>query len=408
MVEMRKRYKTIGVDISPTKVSSIRQDPEFQWQPHSHTLVVTTDPTTIAEADVIIIAVPTPVNDDNTPNLTPLIQASEIVGAFMKHGAIVVYESTVYPGATEDVCVPVLEKASGKRWKTGFNVAYSPERINPGDSEHTIVSVTKIVAGDTRQTLDKIDELYSTIIPAGTYRASSIRVAEMAKVMENTQRDVNIALVNEMAILCDKLGINTADVIDAASTKWNALNFKPGLVGGHCVGVDPYYLLHKAGTVGYTPRTITAAREVNEGMAHYIATKTISEMVKHGGVRGGDVVAILGLSFKENCPDIRNTKVADIVHILKSHDLAVVGHDPYVSTSDAVRECELAPYTDRMLMKNYNAVIIAVAHADYYMWTLVDFLRLLKPGGVIIDVKRVLDTNLVHTIRKHGYGVWQL
>ena len=301
---------------------------------------MTTDPAALAQADFIIVAVPTPVDSAHQPDFGPLAGASESVGKHMKRGAIVVYESTVYPGATEEVCIPILEKFSGMRWKRDFHVGYSPERINPGDKEHTLTKILKVVSGDDAETLEKVAGLYESIVTAGVFRASSIKVAEAAKVIENTQRDLNIALMNELAILFDRIGIDTLEVLQAAGTKWNFLPFRPGLVGGHCIGVDPYYLTHKADMIGYHPQVILAGRRINDGMGKFIAEQTVKHMIRNGSQVKGSRVNVLGLTFKENCPDIRNTRVIDVIHELKSYGIDVHVHDPVSDAEEARHEYE--------------------------------------------------------------------
>uniref|UniRef100_UPI00048D5705 nucleotide sugar dehydrogenase n=1 Tax=Azohydromonas australica TaxID=364039 RepID=UPI00048D5705 len=317
-VEFGKQARTIGYDIAIDKVAACqrgtdpsRELPDEEMAAARH-CVYTSDPALLAEADVIIIAVPTPVDAAKIPDFGPLLGASKSAGKHMKRGATVVYESTVYPGATEEVCIPVLERESGMKWKQDFFVGYSPERINPGDREHTLTKIVKIVSGDTAETLERVAQLYERIVEPGVHRASSIKAAEAAKVIENTQRDLNIALMNELAIIFDKIGIDTTEVLEAAGTKWNFLKFKPGLVGGHCIGVDPYYLTHKADMLGYHPQVILAGRRINDGMAKFIAEQTIKNMIAAGSYIKGARVNVLGLTFKENCADLRNSKVVDI------------------------------------------------------------------------------------------------
>ena len=316
-VEFGKRGRTIGFDLSQAKVESYRRfvDPTGEVATDdlrlAKYLTPTCDPQSLGEADFLVVAVPTPVDDAHQPDFSPLIGASETVGRHMKRGAIVVYESTVYPGATEEVCIPVLEKFSGMKWKADFHVGYSPERINPGDKEHTLTRIVKVVAGDDADTLDKIAALYASIVKAGVHRASGIKVAEAAKVIENTQRDLNIALMNELALIFDRMGIRTADVLEAAGTKWNFLKFAPGLVGGHCIGVDPYYLTHKAQEVGHHPEVILAGRRINDGMGRYVADQLIRLMGRKGLNPVGARILVLGLAFKEDCPDVRNTREID-------------------------------------------------------------------------------------------------
>jgi UDP-N-acetyl-D-galactosamine dehydrogenase len=322
----------------------------------------------------------------------------------LKIGATVIFESTVYPGATEEVCVPELEQASGRRWKHEFFVGYSPERINPGDKEHTLTRITKIVAGDSEQTLERVAGLYERVVNAGVHRATSIRVAEAAKVIENTQRDLNIALMNELAIIFHRMGIDTAQVLEAAGTKWNFLKFKPGLVGGHCIGVDPYYLTHAAEKVGHHPQVILAGRRINDRMGKYIAEQTVKCLAKLGKPITGSKVNILGLSFKENCADVRNTKVVDIVQELKSYEVTSHVHDPRVNPSDAKREygIDVAAWDD---ISEADALVIAVAHQEFISMGLDVLLTKVKPGGCVIDVKSILDPR---ALERRGHLVWRL
>ncbi|MDO9190293.1 MAG: nucleotide sugar dehydrogenase, partial [Sulfurimicrobium sp.] len=323
-------------------------------------LTVTTDPTQLALADHIVVAVPTPVDIAHQPDFTPLVGASETVGKHMKRGAIITYESTVYPGATEEVCIPILEKHSGLKWKKDFHVGFSPERINPGDKEHTLTTILKVVSGDDADTLEKVAKLYETIITAGVHRASSIKVAEAAKVIENTQRDLNIALMNELAIIFDKLGIDTLEVLQAAGTKWNFLPFRPGLVGGHCIGVDPYYLTHKAEMIGYIPQVILAGRRINDSMAKFVAEQTEKQIMKAVFHVRGAKVNVLGLTFKENCPDLRNSKVADLIHELQDYGIEVHVHDPVADVKEARHEygLELETWED---LPQADAIVAAVS-----------------------------------------------
>src|SRR5471032_1976964 len=343
-VEFGKQGRTLGFDLSERKIAQYRQynDPtgelsREQLQAATH-LELSTDPAILAEADFIVVAVPTPVDQAHNPDFSPLISASASVGKHMRRGAIVIYESTVYPGATEEICIPVLERYSGLKWKLDFHVGYSPERINPGDKEHTLTYIVKIVAGDDGPTTDAVAKLYERIIRAGVHRASSIKVAEAAKVIENTQRDLNIALMNELAIIFDKIGIDTLEVLQSAGTKWNFLPFRPGLVGGHCIGVDPYYLTHKADMLGYHPQVILAGRRINDGMAAYVAQQTVKQVIKTGSPVMGAKVIVLGLTFKENCPDLRNSKVADVVRELKEFGCEVSVHDPIAESGEAAHE----------------------------------------------------------------------
>lgn len=400
-VEFGMRFRTIGFDLSEAKILSyqIFIDPageisseDLRRAIRGGGLEPTNDAKALSEADFIIIAVPTPVDEANIPDFGPLLKASELVGANMKPGAIVVYESTVYPGATEEICVPILERASGMLWKEEFHVAYSPERINPGDKEHSLTKIVKVVAGDDEKTLERVVALYGSIVAAGIHQASSIRVAEAAKVIENTQRDLNIALMNELAIIFDRLELNTNEVLEAAGTKWNFLKFKPGLVGGHCIGVDPYYLTHKAEMMGYHPQVILAGRRINDGMGKFIAEKTVKLMVQNGTNVKGATVIVLGITFKENCPDLRNSKVADVIRELRYFGCSVVVHDPIANPLEATQEygVELQSWTS--LPSNASALVLAVAHEYYKRLPEQEFLEQLTPSGVIVDVKGVLKS----------------
>jgi UDP-N-acetyl-D-galactosamine dehydrogenase len=409
-VEFGRRQRTIGFDLSHAKVESYRRFVDSTGEMSSddlraaRQLEVTTDPAALAPADFIIVAVPTPVDSAHQPDLRPLIGASESVGRHMKRGAIVVYESTVYPGATEETCVPILEKSSGMRWRRDFHVGYSPERINPGDKEHTLTRILKVVSGDSPETLEKVAALYQSIITAGVYRASSIKVAEAAKVIENTQRDLNIALMNELAILFDRIGIDTLEVLKAAGTKWNFLPFRPGLVGGHCIGVDPYYLTHKADQLGYHPQVILAGRRINDGMGKFIAEQTVKHMIRNGSQVKGARVNVLGLTFKENVPDIRNTRVIDVVHELKSYGVDVHVHDPVSDVAEARHEygIELEPWE---ALPRAEAVVLAVAHRQFLARPLEDYLTKVVERGCVIDVKSQLD---MAALQRAGLTVWRL
>ena len=410
VVEFGKHLRTIGFDIAVNKVESCLKgvdpsrelsDEEMRASPHA---VYTADPSLLAEADIIIVAVPTPVDQAHIPDFRPLIGSSTSVGRHMKKGAIVVYESTVYPGATEEVCIPVLERESGFKWKQDFFVGYSPERINPGDKEHTLTKILKIVSGDTPQTLDKVAKLYETIIVPGVHRASSIKAAEAAKVIENTQRDLNISLMNELSIIFDKMGIDTTEVLEAAGTKWNFLKFKPGLVGGHCIGVDPYYLTHKAEMLGYNPQVILAGRRINDGMGKFIAEQTIKHMIAAGSYIKGAKVNVLGLTFKENCGDLRNSKVIDIINELKSYGVEVYVTDPQAESDEAVHEygVPLLPWAD---LPRADAIVAAVAHREFAALSMDDFSKKLVKGGAFIDVKAAFDRKAIEAA---GYRLWRL
>jgi UDP-N-acetyl-D-galactosamine dehydrogenase len=409
-VEFGKRYTTVGFDLSQAKVESYQRyvDPTGEVSTEdlraATGLNVTTDPKRLGEADVIIVAVPTPVDGAHIPDFSPLVGASVTVGQYMKRGAIVVYESTVYPGATEEVCIPLLEQHSGLKWKADFHVGYSPERVNPGDKERTITKITKVVSGDCEQTLDKIAQLYGSVITAGVHRASSIKVAEAAKVIENTQRDLNIALMNELAIIFDRIGIDTLEVLKAAGTKWNFLPFRPGLVGGHCIGVDPYYLTHKAVTLGYHPEVILAGRRINDSMATYVAQQTVKQMIQSGTSIRGAKVLVLGLTFKENCPDLRNSKVADVVRELSEFGCNVLVHDPIAEAPEAEHEygIKLTSWEDA---GQVDAIVAAVSHKEYQQMGLDAILSQLKPKGVFVDVKSSYDAE---QIRKCGFALWRL
>lgn len=409
-VEFGKLGPTIGFDLSTTKVESYKQfiDPAGEVSTEqlrsARHLSVTTDPAALAQADYILIGVPTPVDIAHVPDFAPLISASETVGKHMKRGAIVIYESTVYPGATEEVCIPVLEKFSGMKWKEGFHVGFSPERINPGDKEHTLTNVMKVVSGDDAETLERVAAMYETVVKAGVHRASSLKVAEAAKVIENTQRDLNIALMNELAIIFDKIGIDTLEVLKAAGTKWNFLPFRPGLVGGHCIGVDPYYLTHKAEMIGYHPQVILAGRRINDGMAKFVAEKTVKSMISAGFHVKGSKVNVIGLTFKENCPDLRNSKVADIVYELQSYGVEVHVHDPVAEADEAQHEYGIALERWEELPKA-DALIVAVPHKEVLARSLTDFQSKLNDGGCFVDVKAQFDPN---GIREAGYCLWRL
>jgi UDP-N-acetyl-D-galactosamine dehydrogenase len=348
--------------------------------------------------------VPTPVDEAHIPDFRPLVGASASVGRHMRRGAVVVYESTVYPGATEEVCIPVLERESGLIWKQDFFVGYSPERINPGDKEHTLTKILKIVSGDTPETLDRVAQLYETIVEPGVHRASSIKTAEAAKVIENTQRDLNIALMNELSIIFDKLGLDTAEVLEAAGTKWNFLRFKPGLVGGHCIGVDPYYLTHKAEMLGYHPQVILAGRRINDGMAKFIAEQTIKQMIAAGSPILGAKVNVLGLTFKENCGDLRNSKVIGIIRELQAYGVEVFVTDAHADSAEAMHEygVSLRPWAELPVA---DAVVAAVAHAEYHTLPISSLREKLVSSGVFIDVKAGFDAQ---ALRAAGIRVWRL
>ncbi|MCK6423479.1 MAG: nucleotide sugar dehydrogenase [Burkholderiaceae bacterium] len=409
-VEFGKKYRTIGLDLSQEKIDAYRRhvDPTGEVSTEelkaASLLYPTTDASALKEADFVVVAVPTPVDEAHIPDFSPLVGASTAVGKNLKPGAIVVYESTVYPGATEEVCIPLLEKHSGLKWKSDFFVGYSPERINPADKVHTLTTIVKVVSGDTPATLDKVAEVYGSIITAGVYRASSIQVAEAAKVIENTQRDLNIALVNELSLIFHRIGIDTLEVLQAAGTKWNFLPFRPGLVGGHCIGVDPYYLTHKAETLGYHPQVILAGRRINDGMGAYIAQQTVKELIKAGSPVKGAHVIVLGLTFKENCPDLRNSKVIDVIRELESFGVTVHVHDPVAEPAEARHEYGVDLVSWEHLPKA-NAIVAAVAHQALAEKPLDVLLAKLAPGGVYVDVKSQADRA---ALEARGVHVWRL
>ncbi|MGE5241812.1 MAG: nucleotide sugar dehydrogenase [Bacteroidota bacterium] len=409
-VEFGKRVATIGYDLSETKLANYRrcQDPtgsvtESDLRAATR-LKYSSDARDLTQADLIIVAVPTPVDDAHQPDFSPLESACAAIGPHMKKGAIIIFESTVYPGATEEVCIPVLEKSSGLRWKQDFHVGYSPERINPGDTEHTLTTITKVVSGDDAQTLETVAQLYEMVVKAGVYRTSSIKAAEAAKVIENTQRDLNIAFMNELAIIFHRLGIDTLEVLEAAGTKWNFLPFRPGLVGGHCIGVDPYYLTQKAERVGYHPEVILAGRRINDGMGKYIAEQTIKQIIQAGHSVNGSHVIVLGITFKEDCPDSRNTRVIDVVNELKSYGVQVWVHDPVADVEEARHEYGLELHAWDELPKA-KAVVAAVAHKEFLKKGVGEYLGKLERGGCFIDVKSKFDTKAMNDAGMH---VWRL
>ena len=410
VIEFGRHARTIGFDILAEKVAKCRAgtDPSREIPDAEMALAVhaeyTTDPALLGEADFIIVAVPTPVDEAHIPDFGPLVGASRAIGPHLKPGAIVVYESTVYPGATEEVCIPVLEQASGKVWKRDFFVGYSPERINPGDREHMLTNIVKVVSGDTPETLERVAGLYEMIVKPGVHRTSSIKAAEACKVIENTQRDLNIALMNELAIIFGRIGIDTSEVLAAAGTKWNFLKFKPGLVGGHCIGVDPYYLTHKAETLGYHPQVILAGRRINDGMGKYIAEQTVKQMIAGGSHVKGAKVVVLGLTFKENCADVRNSKVVDIIHELASYGVEVHVHDPEADAAEAAREYGVT-LTAWDALPRADAVVAAVAHRGFLARSPADLAGRLVAGGSFIDVKSAFDAA---ALQQAGARVWRL
>jgi UDP-N-acetyl-D-glucosamine/UDP-N-acetyl-D-galactosamine dehydrogenase len=410
-VELGKHRPVVGFDINPRRIQELQSGLDATLeversglQAASH-LSFSSDEAQLSECRVFIVTVPTPVDQANRPDMTPLVRASQTVGRSLKRGDLVIYESTVYPGATEEVCVPELERASGLTFNLDFTCGYSPERINPGDKVNTLTTIRKITSGSTPEAAEKVDALYSSIITAGTWKASSLKVAEAAKVIENSQRDLNIAFVNELAVIFERMGIDTQEVLNAAGTKWNFLPFRPGLVGGHCIGVDPYYLTHKAEMLGYHPQVILAGRRINDGMAAYIAQQTVKQMIREGTSIKGAKVLVLGLTFKENCSDLRNSKVADVVKELVDFGCDVVVHDPLADAGQALHEygIELTEWSD--LPAAVDAVVAAVSHAEYVQQPVGQLLSVLKPGGVFIDIKSAYPPEAVSAA---GARLWRL
>ena len=408
-VAFGKHGPVIGFDINENRLEELRAGQDRTNEVSATELgdtqiEFTSKPEVLAQADFHIVAVPTPIDDAHQPDLTPVVKASESVGTALKKGDIVVYESTVYPGVTEDICVPILERVSGLKCGPDFTVGYSPERINPGDKEHTFTKIKKVVSGQDAATLEIVADVYSSVVTAGVYKAGSIKVAEAAKVIENTQRDLNIALMNELALIFDRMGIDTLDVLEAAGTKWNFLKFKPGLVGGHCIGVDPYYLTHKAEKLGYIPQVILAGRRINDSMGAFIAQQTIKQMIHAGHAIAGAVVTVLGLTFKENCPDLRNSRVIDIIRELEEFDVQVQVFDPVASSVEALHEYGVTLLSLNEL-KPAAAIVIAVAHDAYARWTPSDYLKLMHNAPVVIDVKGVCDGP---ALERAGARFWRL
>ncbi len=400
-VEFGKKYKTFGFDINESRIQELNQGTDHTLEVSGDKLksvlsdgsgpkglFCTNDLEKIKDCNIYIVTVPTPVDENNTPDLTPLYKASETVGKVLGEGDIVVYESTVYPGVTEEECVPVLEKVSGLLFNKDFFAGYSPERINPGDKEHTVAKIKKVTSGSTPEVAEKVDQLYNSVISAGTHKASSIKVAEAAKVIENSQRDINIAFVNELARIFNRMGIDTNDVLEAAASKWNFLPFQPGLVGGHCIGVDPYYLAQKAQQTGYHPEIILAGRRMNDGMGEYIAQEVVKQMVKKDiRVRGANIL-VLGITFKENCPDVRNTRVVDVLRTLKDYETNLTIYDPWANPEEVKREYGWETIQKLNGFRDYDAVILAVAHNEFRK---LDLQGLCKEDKVIYDVKGMLE-----------------
>lgn len=394
-VEFGKKRSVIGFDINQPRITALQaghdstlevDDAELKEAAH---LTYSANPADLEQANVYIVTVPTPIDAHKQPDLTPLRKASETIGKTLKQGDIVIYESTVYPGATEEECIPVLEKVSGLKYNQDFFAGYSPERINPGDKEHRVTTIKKVTSGSTPEIADLVDTLYNEIITAGTHKATSIKVAEAAKVIENTQRDLNIALINELAVIFNKMGIDTEAVLQAAGTKWNFLPFRPGLVGGHCIGVDPYYLTHKAEAIGYHPEIILAGRRLNDSMGAYVVSQLVKGMMKKRIHVEGARVLIMGLTFKENCPDLRNTKIIDIVRELGEYNIEVDVYDPWVSAEEAKHEYGITPVSEPK-DAGYDGIVLAVAHEQFVKMSVESIRALGKPAHVLYDLKYVL------------------
>ena len=411
-VELAKKYNVIGYDLNEEKLDKYREGIDVTQEVGDEALKQTTMKFTSDESDLkkckfLIVSVPTPINSDKTPNLGPIESASKTIGRNLVKGSIVVYESTVYPGTTEEICVPILEEESGLEFGTDFKVGYSPERINPGDKVNTLTNIVKVVSGSDEETLKEVSALYDSIIDAGVHEAESIKVAEAAKVIENSQRDINIAFMNELSMVFNRMGIPTDAVLEAASTKWNFLNFKPGLVGGHCIGVDPYYFVYKAEQLGYHSQIILSGRKINDDMGKYVASSTIKEMVKAGQNVKNAKVAILGITFKEDCPDVRNTKVVDIITELEDFGVNVIVHDPFADNNEVKAEYNI-DLVDSEEIKNVDAIVIAVGHKEFkqkYDFDLLDSLYKDPNKKVIIDVKSILDRN---ESKERNYFYWSL
>ena len=393
-----KKYDVVGFDINPDRIQELKKGfdrtlelDNTQLKEVKQRLIYTTDIEEIRDCTIYIITVPTPIDSTNRPDLTPLVKSSETVGSVLKKDDIVIYESTVYPGVTEEICVPVLEKNSGLTFNQDFFAGYSPERINPGDKEHTVTKILKVTAGSTPEIAHKVDELYKSVITAGTYLASSIKVAEASKVIENTQRDVNIALINELALIFNTMGIDTNEVINAAATKWNFIKLSPGLVGGHCIGVDPYYLTYKAEELGYKPNLILGARQINNSMGKHIAEQTIKTMIGNDKKVKGAKVLVLGVTFKEDCPDMRNTKVIDIIEELKSYNCNVDVYDPWVDPEEEKQHYKHGIIADPLkAATKYDAIVVAVAHKQFVQLTQSDYVQMSNGAPIIIDIKGIV------------------
>jgi UDP-N-acetyl-D-galactosamine dehydrogenase len=399
-VEFGKKIPVVGFDIVPQRIEDLKngKDSTLEVEPEllkqASNLSFTSDLNNIKECNTFIVTVPTPIDDHKRPDLTPLVKASQSIGKVLKRGDIVIYESTVYPGATEEKCIPVLEEVSGLKYNIDFFAGYSPERINPGDKEHRVTNILKVTSGSTPETAELVDNLYKMIIEAGTHKASSIRVAEEAKVIENTQRDLNIALINELSIIFSKLGIDTEEVLIAAGTKWNFLPFRPGLVGGHCIGVDPYYLTHKAQEIGYHPEIILAGRRINDGMGAYVVSQVVKEMVKKRIHVENANILIMGLTFKENCPDLRNTRVIDIVKEFKDYNANVDVYDPWVDPTQCEHEYGITPVAE-IKKDNYDAIVLTVAHDEFKEIGVEKIRTFGKKAHVLFDIKYLFEASQV-------------
>lgn len=408
-VAFGNHHKVVGFDINQTRINELTENIDRTLEVTSEELqkseiIFTSSTEKLSQADFHIIAVPTPINDANQPDLSPLIGASKSVGAALKKGDIVVYESTVYPGATEEDCVPVLEQVSGLKCGTDFFVGYSPERINPGDKEHTFTKIKKVVSGQTPEVLEIVADVYASVVTAGVHKAPTIKVAEAAKVIENTQRDLNIALMNELAVIFERMGIDTIDVLEAAGTKWNFLPFRPGLVGGHCIGVDPYYLTHKAQKLGYHPEVISAGRRINDSMPVHVVEQAVKRMIQVGSPVKGSRVAILGLTFKEDCPDLRNSKVGDVVDEFKSYGVELLVHDPMADNAEAKKyyNVDLCSWED---LNNLDAIVLCVGHKEYKSLSVNDYQKMLSSQSVFMDVKACCP---VDEFKQAGINFWRL
>ncbi len=402
-------HPVIGFDIKKKRIEKLKKNIDKTLEVSKNELIeskikFTSNAKDLESANFHIVAVPTPINDANQPDLSPLISASKSVGAQLKKGDIVVYESTVYPGATEEDCVPVLEEFSGLVCGKDFFVGYSPERINPGDKEHTFTKITKVVSGQTPEILDIVADVYASVVTAGVHKAPTIKVAEAAKVIENTQRDLNIALMNELAVIFERMNIDTIDVLEAAGTKWNFLPFRPGLVGGHCIGVDPYYLTHKAQKLGYHPEVIAAGRKINDSMPSHLVEKTVKRMIQAGCPVKRSRVGILGLTFKEDCPDLRNSKVGDVINEFESYGVNLLVHDPVANMDEAQKyyNVGLCNWND---LVDLDAIILCVSHKQYKTLNVEDYRKMLNPGAVLMDVKASLDIN---EFKAAGINLWRL